>query len=397
MSRRTRADVPPRLGHRPALDGVRAIAIAAVMGLHIQDRLVPGGFWGVDVFFVLSAFLITSLILEELDERQGRYSFRAFYLRRALRLGPALLLWLALIAAPTAAVLHEAAKIPIATLASLFYVGDFTVAAGGDIGASYTHIWSLAIEEQFYSVWPWIVVTYLFAWPARKQRTVLSAVLIASIPLTYVSGHMLRGTYFLPTGHLVPLAAGALASILFMRGAGRVESLLRSSFVALPCLSTLAVAVFAFRPATSVGALVVQPAVALATAVLLLHLCARPEGIATRLMSSAPLVWLGRRSYGLYLYHRTLAILGSALLSGVANRFLAPAVLVVSLVIAELSFRFVERPINRIGRSWLRSRSAGRTRAAEFTLPVAGASLTDGLTMMRQASTIKEEKVYDLS
>jgi peptidoglycan/LPS O-acetylase OafA/YrhL len=377
MSRRAPAntDTSPRLGHRPALDGVRAIAIAAVMGLHIQDRLVPGGFWGVDVFFVLSAFLITSLILEELDERQGRYGFRAFYLRRALRLGPALLLWLAAVAAPTAVVLHEAAKIPIATLVSLFYVGDFTIAAGGDIGTSYTHIWSLAIEEQFYSVWPWIVVTYFFAWPARKQRAVLSAVLVASIPLTYVSGEVLGGSYFLPTGHLVPLAAGALASVLFMRGAGPVESLLRSSLVALPCLCAIAVAVLAFRPTTAIAALAVQPAVALATAVLLLHLCARPEGIAARLMSSAPLVWLGRRSYGLYLYHRTLAVLGSAALSGVANRFLAPAVLVVSLAIAEISFRFVERPVNRMGRSWLRRRTAGRTRAAEFALPIPRASL----------------------
>lgn len=348
---------------------MRAVAIVAVMGLHAQDRLVPGGFWGVDVFFVLSAFLITSLIFEELDVRGGRFSFRAFYWRRAFRLGPALLLWLALVAAPTAVVLHQAGTIPVATLVSLFYVGDFAVAAGVDLGASYTHIWSLAIEEQFYSVWPWLVVVVVSAWSVTRQQTVLAVAVLFSVPATYVAFRLVDGNYFLPTGHLVPLAAGCLASVLFLRGAGRLENILRRQFVAVLCIGTLAIAVFGFKPSTS-AAIAVQPFVALATAILILHLCLRPQGRAAWLLSTRPALWLGRRSYGLYLYHRTLAILAGALMPGVANRYLAPAALAVSFAVAELSFRFVERPVNRVGRDWLRKKSDGYTRRAEFTLPV---------------------------
>ena len=102
----------------------------------------------------------------------------------ALRLGPALLLWLAAVAAPTAVVLHEAAKIPIATLVSLFYVGDFTIAAGGDIGTSHTHIWSLAIEEQFYSVWPWIVGSWLRRRTAGRTRAAEFALPVPRASLT---------------------------------------------------------------------------------------------------------------------------------------------------------------------------------------------------------------------
>ena len=95
-------------GHVKALDGVRGIAIGSVMLLHSAQAYFPGGAVGVDLFFALSAYLITSLILQETSDNRGRFSFASFYARRALRLGPALVIWLAIVAAPTAVVVGEA-------------------------------------------------------------------------------------------------------------------------------------------------------------------------------------------------------------------------------------------------------------------------------------------------
>lgn len=117
-----------RLGTRPALDGVRATAIIAVMGLHADARIAPGGWLGVDLFFVLSAFLISSLIMNEVAMHPGGwFDFGGFYWRRFFRLAPALLLWLATLAPLTALATHEGSKIPASTILSLFYFGDFGI------------------------------------------------------------------------------------------------------------------------------------------------------------------------------------------------------------------------------------------------------------------------------
>jgi peptidoglycan/LPS O-acetylase OafA/YrhL len=347
------------LGSRPALDGVRALAIVGVMGLHADARLFRGGFYGVDIFFVLSAFLITSLIIEECDARGGRYDFRAFYWRRAFRLGPALVLWLVLIAPPTAIAIHQGSQIPIATAASLFYFSDYALAVGVDLGDAYTHVWSLSIEEQFYMVWPWILVAVLLTSPARVQRWALVAAVPAAVLVMVVTGHWWASNYYLPSGHIVPLAVGCLTANLFMRGAPeRLEQLVRSRVVGIACIALLAAVIVGYRPINSAEQqAVLLLVISLVVGALLLHLCLGAGGTSHRLFSLPPVLWVGRRSYGLYLYHRTLAILIPALIPGMRLTYAAPLVLAISLILAGLSFRFVERPINRGGRSWLRSRS----------------------------------------
>jgi peptidoglycan/LPS O-acetylase OafA/YrhL len=357
-----------RLGHRPALDGVRALAIVGVMGLHALDRVFRGGFFGVDIFFVLSAFLITTLIVEEINARD-RFSFASFYARRALRLGPALLLWLAVVAAPTAIVLHQGSTIPLATLVSLFYVGDFAVAAGAHIGDAYTHIWSLAIEEQFYAIWPGLLVFVVAKRPRISGRTIaiLSAVVIA---VSLSSAHFFASNYFLPTGHLIPLFAGCLAAYAFARDKHQIRRLLQRQSVGLLCVVALVLAIVGYRTVGADAGTLIQAAVAVATAILILHLCWRERGVIRALFSSPPALWLGRRSYGLYLYHRTLSALVPALIPGITLRFAGPLVLVLAFVVAEASFRFVERPVSRAGRSRLRSHHYPAVREAESDLPL---------------------------
>src|SRR5919107_2026204 len=163
--------VPTRLAHHPALDGIRGLAVAAVLAFHGGVAVLHGGFLGVDAFFVLSGFLITSLLFAE-HASTGRIDLRAFWARRARRLLPALLLVLAVVlplsrwAMPP----EELAALRADALAALAYVANWRLM---DRGGGYfaetaapsplQHTWSLAIEEQFYLVWPLLVVALLLA------------------------------------------------------------------------------------------------------------------------------------------------------------------------------------------------------------------------------------------
>jgi peptidoglycan/LPS O-acetylase OafA/YrhL len=349
--------LPRRLGYRAPLDGVRAVAILGVIGLHTIPGVVPGGFYGVDIFFVLSAFLITSLVIEEHDEA-GRFDYRSFYWRRAFRLAPALLVWLAVVAPVTAVVLHQGSSILFSSAASLFYFSDFALAHGAKMSDPYKHVWSLSVEEQFYLVWPYILVAGVLAKSVVAQRRTLLIAVEASVVVMAVCGRIFPGDYYLPTGHLISLTVGCLAGTLFMRGGGaKLERAVSARLVGPACIALLAFAFLAY-PATvgnedGVPLLFIVAAIA---GLLLLHLCLRPAGAAHTMLSSKPAVWLGRRSYGLYLYSRTLTILVPALAPNVSHSITLPLGVAAALGVAELSFRYIERPVNRAGRAWLRSR-----------------------------------------
>ena len=165
-----------RLGYRPSLDGVRAMAVLMVVGVHTHPRLVPAGSIGVDIFFVLSGFLITTLLVEELDGR-GRIAVGRFYARRALRLLPALFgllavvtAWALLVASPDTR--HNALS-EVAAAAS--YTRNLTWWANVP-GTLLGHTWSLALEEQFYLIWPVILVICL---RPRRSSTALTAIFVA--------------------------------------------------------------------------------------------------------------------------------------------------------------------------------------------------------------------------
>ena len=154
------------LGYRPALDGLRAVSIVAVLAHH--SHWLPGGYLGVDVFFTLSGFLITALLTEEFA-RIGTISLRLFYARRVLRLLPALLVLLVVCAGSLLAtvaaeygplVLHEAAAV-------LFYVANWAWVIDLPLGV-FSHTWSLGIEEQFYLLWPCVLLVMLRVWSPRR-------------------------------------------------------------------------------------------------------------------------------------------------------------------------------------------------------------------------------------
>jgi peptidoglycan/LPS O-acetylase OafA/YrhL len=349
-----------RLGSQPALDGVRALAFAAVFAMHAVGGRFPGGFLGVDIFFTLSAFLITSLVLQETLARRGGYGFRAFYWRRLVRLGPALGVWLVLIAAPASVLMGESSHILTSTVLVLTYVSNLSFVVGhgvASLGSAYGHGWSLAVEEQFYLVWPLLLVLAVRrGTPATRRRLLVLALPVAvaaqvagGAVLTPNPSYFLPVNYFLPTGHLLPLIAGCLAADLRMSGAPTwLNRLARSSTAPFGVGIALLACVLGFNVVADAGLVVpVTTLTGLGTALVILHVCARSDSLASRLLSNPVLRWIGQRSYAYYLYSLTLLTVAPSLFPGVELRFAAPLTLALSTALVAASYRWVEKPALR--------------------------------------------------
>jgi peptidoglycan/LPS O-acetylase OafA/YrhL len=318
-----------RLGYVPALDGLRGIAILIVVAFHLFG-LPRGGPVGVDLFFALSGFLITTLLLEELAER-GRVNLWRFYERRARRLFPALAVLLAVYLAWNAAHGHDALK--TAALGGLYF-SNFVQSFSNPNPLLYSgldHLWSLAQEEQFYFVWPLLLVLI-----TRSKRALVWASLLLAAMLAYRTGLLLSGAritrvYRGPDTHGVGLMSGAILAMLAFRRPLRVrESVAKISF-----LGVLFLAVIQFWNAE--WWLYFQPLVELGCVVLVG--AALFEPVLSEALSFRPLVWVGKISYSLYLWHWTVfwALKGRDPLLALA----------ISLLLAWASYRFVELPFRR--------------------------------------------------
>src|SRR5262245_4168116 len=202
-----------KLGYRPALDGLRGIAIALVVGFH-AFRWPANGALGVDLFFVLSGFLITTLLLEE-HRSFGRIGLRRFYVRRVRRLYPALLLLLlALVAVTLAAGGFPSLDSPpaIGVASALTYTANVVVAASpSHVPAGMVHLWSLAAEEQFYVVWPLLIVLLLRWRSMRLLATSLVVLLLLAIAYRLrlaLAGASIGRLYYGPDTHADSLLVG---------------------------------------------------------------------------------------------------------------------------------------------------------------------------------------------
>lgn len=318
-----------------ALDGLRALAVLGVVAFHMAGDIARGGFLGVSVFFVLSGYLITTLLLAE-RARTGSIDLRAFYLRRALRLYPALV-----VAVVLAAVLGVVATgstsgdVAASSAGAMTYVTDITEAAGAPVGLL-GHTWSLAIEEQFYILWPLALI--LLARRKWVLRGALAAVAAATLVTAALHPAIGRVSYFLPWTHVCGLLLGAALAVRRPRIA--------------PAAAVLALAVLLVAMATVAGPFWTPLyfggwlAVSLLAAVLIASTTTEDPGRLQRGLASRPAVWLGRRSYGVYLF--------SAPITEAVNRELHASlrlrglvVAVATLLIAEASYRWVESPFLR--------------------------------------------------
>ena len=346
-----------RLGRRPVLDGVRAVAILAVLGVHFgrgpSFDWPRGGFLGVDIFFVLSGFLITTVLLEE-HARRGSFSFRAFYARRALRLLPALALVVAVFLVYTAT-FAPASLVDdnlIAALATITYWTNWLYAEQWfDVAQTgLTHAWTLSIEEQFYILWPLALATAL-AFGRRRAALVtvafgIAAVLVWRLVQIWGTGDGYGRMYFSFDSRADSLLVGCGLAVLLTspswhRGARR--TVLR--FALLPAV-VLIVACLVFAEeewlALYAGGFTLF---AVAAAVVLYNLVTWRPPVLSPFLEWRPIVYVGRISYGLYLWHFPIYL---ALRDELARGWLTAAVgLSLTFLFAAASFKFVEQPFLR--------------------------------------------------
>ena len=311
------------LRYRPHLDGLRAIAVYLVVAFHAGLRGFSGGFIGVDVFFVLSGFLVTSILLRDLASR-GRIDWRRFYSRRVRRILPASILTLLITAVAYAIVASPsemqdalgAFRAAFLYFANWYFVGQSTNYFAANLsGNPVLHFWSLAVEEQFYVLWPLLLGTlYVLSRAGGNKRwwflrlAVLVIGVASGIEALHLATTNVDRAYYGTDTRAYQLLAGAFLAMtpqILHLGSRYRRVLERFALVALGLLVLVGTSALAVGPITR-GVIV-----AVLAAALIVSLENSRRGVARRLLSSAPLTYLGKVSYGTYLWHWPVVVLVS--------------------------------------------------------------------------------------
>ncbi|MGY1735368.1 acyltransferase family protein [Geodermatophilus sp. SYSU D00684] len=359
-------------GYRPWLDGVRAVAVLLVVTQHTMGATrLDLGYVGVGLFFGLSGYLITSLLLDERDGR-GRVSLSGFYLRRAARLVPALLLVVAV--CDTVLLVQGDHASLRGTLPALTYTANYVQVLDPDAVPVYGPTWSLAVEEHFYLVWPLVLLVLVRRWGLRAALRTTLAVCVASL-----------------AWRVVLASAGAPVSLLGMGSLERADALLYGCAVAIAVrigwrprawvfwlgVAGIGAAPLLFRSETYAVLVPGSAVVGLASAAAVVGMDHAAPSWVRSVLSLRPVVVIGVLSYGLYLWHGPL--MGFVQDATDTGRGWRAGAALVAVPVAWLSHRFVEVPV----RSWARRR-AGRVSTPP---PDHGTVAARGDHRVRQADT----------
>lgn len=430
----------PIVPYVPGLDGLRALAVVSVIVYHANKQWLGGGFLGVEVFFVISGYLITLLLIAE-RERTGTVSFGQFWFRRARRLLPALFTMLVFLITYVAFFerdylgnLRGDVVAGVAYVANWFQIWTGSSYTSASEFAPLRHLWSLAVEEQFYIVWPVVMFVLLKRVRGRAIAVLGGVFLLGAAALSVVTalvhvsgplddaaqqmslfGHTVQRTDFLYLGTVSRssglLLGAALATVwqpYAIRRAAAGKNANALDVAGLVALGALGFMMWRFRDVVVVEDVGQQAydllyrggfaLVGLATAVAI-AMVTHPRSRLGRYVLGAPLlVWIGRRSYGLYLYHWVIfqvhrqnnQLLGGPLAAG---EFIA--LTIVSLGLSEISYRFVETPIRRGEWSavWRRWREPGGRPRGPLPLLVGATALVPlfGIVSMAGATVVQNE------
>lgn len=331
---------PGAATYRPEIDGLRALAVGGVVAHHTGLGVVPGGFTGVDVFFVISGYLITGIIAAEMAA--GEFSQWRFLERRIRRIVPALAAMLAVTAAAAWAILTPEDFRPFAqslTAASLFASNLLFVRETGYFDSvegmlPLLHTWTLGVEEQFYLIFPLVLIACL-RWRRQAMLPVVATLGALSFVLALVlAEHWPQGSFYLLPTRFWEFALGAACALLPVRPRAR----------GWPALSGLALIVAGYsliRSETPApGAMFLLPTIGTALVILF----AARENVAGRLLSLKPLTWLGLVSFGTYLWHQPLLVLANYVWFGGLSVVGTVALVAGSVALGAASYTLIEQP-----------------------------------------------------
>jgi peptidoglycan/LPS O-acetylase OafA/YrhL len=366
-------------GYLPGLDGLRAVAVLAVVAYHQDLAWAPGGFLGVDIFFVLSGYLITGILRADWD-RRGRLGLRRFWLRRARRLLPALAVLVAAVCAAATVLdrgqLHGL-RADVAAAASYTsnwwqLAADHSYFARFSAPSLLQHLWSLAVEEQFYLVWPLLLALGLRHLPRRGLVLAIAGAAACSavaMAVLYQPGADPSRVYLGTDTHALGLLLGAALAVALPpeRLAARPRARTRRLLDAAGALSAAAVAA-GIVGLDQLGAATYRGGLGLVAAATagLVAVAACPATRTARLLGVWPLRWLGARSYALYLWHWPVLVLARDALgpTAAAGAPVRVGTLALAVGLAAASWTLIEHPIRTRGlRACLRRLTAGRRHA----------------------------------
>jgi peptidoglycan/LPS O-acetylase OafA/YrhL len=344
---------------RPDIEGMRAIAVGLVLLFHGYKHLFTGGFVGVDVFFVISGFLITSLLLRE-HTKTGRISIAGFYARRVRRILPVSSLAVLLTIFATYYLLGFIAGNNVANDAKWTAIFAANIHFGF-LGTDYLgsqlppsplqHMWSLGVEEQFYVVWPALFLLMVVLVRGSRHRNALAVLLLVIIGASFawsVSQTISNATwaYFSPFTRAWELALGGLVAVI-APAISRLRKAWVSEFVACVGLLGILVSSLALNASTPYPGYAVALPVISSGAVIAAG-CRNPKTIVGRVLSARPMQWLGTRSYSLYIWHWPILIIAAQYAqTDDVSGWHATGLLLAAVAASALSYKLLENPVRR--------------------------------------------------
>ncbi len=412
-----------RLPHLPGLDGLRALAVIAVLLYHADLKWIPGGFLGVEVFFVISGYLITSLLLAEWRQR-GRVDLKSFWLRRARRLLPALyLLLVGTLAFAVVFLPGEVASLRNDALAAFAYVTNWYQILGHQsyfqsVGrpSLLKHLWSLAVEEQFYLLWPLLFTVGMSAGAARwRQHRMLVFIIAGAVASALLMAFLYKpdvdpsriyyGTDTRASGLLIGAALAFLwepgrfytreAIRRALQGGSRWILPLLFDVAGLGALSVLVwfcLKINEFQPFLYKGGFA---CVGLTTAILIMVIVHPRTHLGGAVMGQRALRWIGVRSYGIYLWHWPIYMITRPNLDvPISGWPLLALRLAATVALADLSYRYVETPIRKgaLEKSWRALRDARGGRRWRLSAQWAGAGMISAVIAVTLGVAIVQAK-----
>lgn len=373
------------INYRPEIDGLRAIAVLSVLLYHIDASLLPGGFLGVDIFFVISGYLISLIVFRE--QAAGSFSFGNFYARRILRLFPALVIVLYATLGFGAFALYADEYELLGKHASSAIIFMLNFQLMGEAGyfdvASHAkplmHLWSLSVEEQFYVVWPPIMLI-AFGWLGLHCRWVIGSLLIASFAFAIrLASWDIDTLYFHPLARFWELLVGAaIACWHHKRGINNLPSWLDNlrtrNVLSMLGLALVAIAILCLNDTIiHPGWLTTVPVLGVVAII-----TSGSKTLGNRILSLPMLVWIGLISYPLYLWHWPVLSYIRIMESGTPQQCLLWAGAVLALALAAFTFRYIEQPLRH--RALVRPKLMGLITAMMVLLVISRIVVTsDGL------------------